>query len=582
MARHKTKPPSNAGLSWERLSSLNIWSPGLLVFAAVVSGVATILMDYLRTGNRSWLWSVTFSVSLAFAVVLVLLAKRFLLPRFLKKHPGQLNLLIAGIVGGLKNLLVALMATALGLESQVGLLFRFVGGVLMGAAIIVVYAGMSGSRSAHARAMLRLNEIRNDLLGSRENLDVLLADELEGLQEKSRESVLPKIAQISELLHSSSDASQVAEEISETVATRLRPLMEEISVRTNATLRSNPESPIKLGKVPSPSHFVARDVIKPLLYCAYSLPAASFLSFYFQGPIGAVVAVAATLLFAGFMWLFKVLVFPKRSTPGVLSYVMLTVASILAPVVGLYVMGGSLGLTASQSVLLPFACWLIYIFTVLTLSPMILHDLESGKLEALIETENTILAKEIALFEQKVWVFKRRWLFMLHGTVQSALTAALTRLQTFAESDPYQVSLVQADLERAEKALQTLPSNEIDFESAVRELQDSWAGVCAITVNVDMRASRAMDNNKGSAYCVNEILKESIGNAVRHGTATAALVSITREKDDFIDIEVQNDGGAPPKRRKGGIGSRMLDDITVSWSLARSGRLTTLKARLPL
>jgi nitrate/nitrite-specific signal transduction histidine kinase len=142
--------------------------------------------------------------------------------------------------------------------------------------------------------------------------------------------------------------------------------------------------------------------------------------------------------------------------------------------------------------------------------------------------------------------------------------------------------LVQGDLERAEKALQTLPSNEIDFESAMGELQDSWAGVCAITVNVDMRASRAMTNNQGSAYCVNEILKEAIGNAVRHGTATAALVSITREKDDFIDIEVQNDGGAPPKRRKGGIGSRMLDDITVSWSLARSGRLTTLKARLPL
>jgi len=461
-------------------------------------------------------------------------------------------------------------------------LFRFVGGVFMGASIVTIYAGMSGSRSAHARVMLRLSEIRNDLLGSKQNLDVLLADELEGLQEKSRESVLPKIAQISELLHSSSDASQVAEEISETVSTRLRPLMEEISVRTNATLRSSAELPIKLGKVPSPSHFVARDVIKPLLFCAHSLPAVGFLSFYFKGPIGALVGVAATLLFGCFMWLFKVLVFPKRSTHRVLSYAMLAVASILAPVVSLYIIGGSLDLTASESVLLPFVCWLIYIFTVLTLSPMILRDLESGKVEALIETENANLAKEIALFEQKVWVFKRRWLFMLHGTVQSALTAALTRLQTFAESDPYQVSLVQADLERAEKALQTLPSTEIDFESAFNELQESWSGVCAITVNVDMRASRAMVTNRSSAYCVNEILKEAIGNAVRHGTATATLVSITRELDDFIDIEVQNDGGAPPKRRKGGIGSRMLDDITIDWSLTRSGRLTTLKARLPL
>jgi anti-sigma regulatory factor (Ser/Thr protein kinase) len=216
------------------------------------------------------------------------------------------------------------------------------------------------------------------------------------------------------------------------------------------------------------------------------------------------------------------------------------------------------------------------------LSPVILLDTESRKLEKLIEVENTELAKEIAVFEQKLWVFKRRWLFMLHGTVQSALTAALTRLQTFAESDPYQVSLVQADLERAEVALKSVPSNDIDFGKATTELKESWAGVCAITVKEDMRASRALATNKGTAYCVNEILKEAIGNAVRHGSATAVMVNITREEDDFVDVEIQNDGSAPPKRRKKGIGSRMLDDVTLNWSLSRSGRLTTLTARLPL
>ncbi len=171
---------------------------------------------------------------------------------------------------------------------------------------------------------------------------------------------------------------------------------------------------------------------------------------------------------------------------------------------------------------------------------------------------------------------------MLHGTVQSALTAALTRLQTFADSDPYQLGLVQADLARAEAALLSTPSSKIDFENAVVELKESWAGVCAIGLEIDLRASRALATNQGSAYCVNEILKEAIGNAVRHGGANGVVAKITRDRDDFIDLEIQNDGTAPRKGWKKGIGSRMLDDITTSWSLERSGRLTTLTARLPL
>ena len=157
-------------------------------------------MDALRTEKLSWLWLAPYFGSLLIVIALVLGAKKLILDKIADRRNGLANILTAAIVGGLKNLSVALIATAVNLEAEIGLLFRFVGGVFMGLAILAMYASITGSRAAHREALNELNAVRNDLLGSKENLSLLLEDELESLQAKSRETVLPKIAQISELL----------------------------------------------------------------------------------------------------------------------------------------------------------------------------------------------------------------------------------------------------------------------------------------------------------------------------------------------------------------------------------------------
>ena len=564
MAKPKTNTLGGLRTTWARLSSRTVWSIGLVWFSAIVFAVATLLMDALRTQKVTWLWLAPYFSSILLLIALVFMAKKLILDKIASRWNGLANILTAAMAGGLKNLFVALVATAVGLESEVDLLFRFIGGVVMGVAILAIYSTITGSRAAHREAMNKLNAVRNDLLGSKENLALLLDEELESLQARSRETVLPKIAQISELLKGATETGELVSAIRDMVAMQVRPLMAEISTSSNSGLVLTSEPSAEKGSTTRPKTFVARDLIKPFSYFAYAFPAIGIVTFYFEGLNGLVIGGISTISFVAMMWLAK-LVLPKRATSRLAGYSMLTIASIVTPILGLFVMGGELPLTSHESVLVPLVCWAIYIAVVAVLSPTILLDAENERYEELIEAENIALAREIAVFEQKLWVFKRRWLFMLHGTVQSALTAALTRLQTFADSDPYQIGLVQADLERAEAALRSSPSNNINFEKAVTELKESWAGVCSIRLDVDLRASRALVTNQGSAYCVNEILKEAIGNAVRHGGATGVAAKITRVKDDFIDLEIQNDGTAPRKGWKKGIGSRMLDDITTSW-----------------
>lgn len=581
MAKHKVVRKPTIGLALERLGSRSIWSTQLLVYAAVIYGVLTFLMDYLRTLNPTWLWLLTYAVSLAVAIGLVLLSKWLIIDRISDKVVLLGNLVVAALVGGFKNFTVGVFAVLLGIETDVDLWYRFFGGVVFGLGLILSFASASGARGAHARALAKLSAIQSDLLGSRENLDTVLADEIERLQVRSRDAILPKIKKIAELLGDDSTTNQVVRELTETLQTRIRPLMEEIGSSQKSRFSEPATTSIAKFKVSSPKSFESRSALNPLLVFLYSASAGSLILLYFQGLLGFAVGLLAGLVFAGCTALLRMTVFPKRQTHRVLNYFLVVASAIASSIPSLFLIG-RLPLNAKESVIVPIIVWVIFVLAAVVLAPLLVLDKEREKLEARIELENAQLAKEITIFEQKLWVFQRRWLMLLHGTVQSALTAALTRLQTFSDSDPYQSSLVRSDLQRAEDALQTIPSGEIDFALSIDELKEAWEGVCSLKVSVDMRADRALKLNHGTAYCVHEIIKEAIGNAVRHGSATAVQVEVTRNEDDILDVKIQNNGTAPRKSRKRGIGSRMLNDITLEWSLARTGKLTTLKARLPI
>lgn len=171
---------------------------------------------------------------------------------------------------------------------------------------------------------------------------------------------------------------------------------------------------------------------------------------------------------------------------------------------------------------------------------------------------------------------------MLHGSVQSSLTAALTRLQSAKNVDSVTVELVKQDLLRAETAVETNLKGELDLDAELKELQDVWDGICSVSINLTPRARRALARSFDSCFCVNEIIKEAVSNAVRHGEATKAMVSIERVEDDLLRIEVANNGSAPNAKDNKGIGSEMLDEICLTWGIGGENGDVRLVAELPV
>ena len=172
----------------------------------------------------------------------------------------------------------------------------------------------------------------------------------------------------------------------------------------------------------------------------------------------------------------------------------------------------------------------------------------------------------------------------MHGTVQAALTAAITRLNSAQELEPYQLNLVLQDLDRAREALTKTPNIEVDLNSAMAAVISTWQGICSVSVQISPRAKRALDRDLNARMCVNEIVKEAVSNAVRHGEARKAWVEVDRVADETLMISVRNDGRPLPVELEHGVGARMLDDLTLDWSLVNNRARGTVdfEANLPI
>ena len=87
-----------------------------------------------------------------------------------------------------------------------------------------------------------------------------------------------------------------------------------------------------------------------------------------------------------------------------------------------------------------------------------------------------------------------------------------------------------------------------------------------------------------AAAGINEVLKEVVSNAVRHGDASELMAQINLTDHDEIHVRVENNGTAPNQLGRIGIGSRLYDELTINWSLRtdETSGFVVFEALLPI
>jgi signal transduction histidine kinase len=89
--------------------------------------------------------------------------------------------------------------------------------------------------------------------------------------------------------------------------------------------------------------------------------------------------------------------------------------------------------------------------------------------------------------------------------------------------------------------------------------------VCAVDIYYSQNLIESVPKDSVSAHCINEIVKECVSNAIRHGEASQVTVSISDPLDGSISISITNNGDAKISAQQG-VGSLMLDEVTMNWS----------------
>lgn len=508
---------------------------------------------------------------------------------FKKNHLKQTAATVvvsAMAIGAARTAMTTGIAEFAGLGTNVPWSFQLSSGAIFELFIVLIWAIVNGAYRDHQELVHKLQKARNNILGYRENAEDLLAEEQERLIELTKASVLPQIQLIEQALKlGNKDLAkrlEMANELKGLINNQVRPLSETLRASAKALVTPAPLNSKQLHSVLRiPREFKITNSIFPVF--SYILMTLTFIAAPYWTNGQSWVWASAILSVTYFL----VLIGAKRATanwPAISAWLAIPLLLLIAALAAAPASIATLIFFPSIEGALLYSSTVTWasIISIATFALLDLLDFGSRGYRTMLTEENKKLELEMALFEQQVWVARKNWSQVLHGTVQGSLTAAITRLNaTQVDSDTFR--LVIKDLDRAVAALVSPPASRVKLEPALKEVISTWQGVCDITVELPAQVKKTISKDGRISMCLNEIIKEAVSNAVRHGDAKKIHLAVSLTGADSVEIRVSNDGYRPSSALRRGQGTELLDELTLDWTLRFDEKRdqTVLLAHLP-
>jgi signal transduction histidine kinase len=555
-----------------------LWTLPISIFIAVA-------FDGNRFGTSRIGWAVAGILAHGVATFLMLGLRLALLPKG-PYSPRPAKTLIIFVIGAIfRSIAVGQFSVMLDLAEDQGFLYRAFAGALLGTLTLSVAALTAALIKEHAQTQIDLASEREALVTARDSAEQMVEQQRFEIFKIVRESIEPAVSEISQNLANAStqDSENVktsATKISNLIDTKLRPLSASLHQEQKIEVPRVSALAKKPSLITPPKLLVLRNVVSPLaIYLVLVVPNTTG-AYLYVGYAALPIVLIAYLPLAIILSMFVRLPFANRPLRSGLAFTLLGAVLAAAWTPALFIVRW-FGIDAIDRLSLAPTATLGTTAVGLLLTYGVVVDNQRVSYESELREANQELNLELNRTSQLIWHVRQRAAQTLHGSVQASLTAANMRILGAQEIDEDLLEKVRQDLVRATESLTNLDGPIIDLETSISDLIELWQGVCEVKVSIEDELLNSISANQVTSHCINEIVKESVTNAIRHGKARLVEIVIHDLNDGSIRIEITNNGDASLLGSPG-VGSQILDDITMNWSREPHGDEVRVTAQVAL
>ena len=555
-----------------------------LLLITIPSLAPTIVFDRAVNGGSVLTWALVGLAGTAVGGAVYLGLGRVLLPERPRKPRPATALGVFFIAGVVRGATIAVLSVNLGVSAEYQWLYRVTGGAALGMCWFALAAIIVDAWTRHHDALADLHERQEVARAQRADAE----ERLRRTRERIRDTLLTQMSTIVTLLTSAMQAGRdpatarsLATVMHTTVSDVVRPLSHALVSAEQGAVVEPPRTPLRIRSqrwVRSISVDALRmDPYHPVLTAAVITPSAIPGAIRIFGVVPGLMGAASIGLIA---WAIlhiarkrharhAALIGPWSWLPAALTYVAVGVAVATVPMIASWLEGDSLLVGWTQGgqtlfILTPLAALGAAIFAA--------EDRRFAIAERAREAAVTQAEWSSHRVQQESWAAAHVLARELHGGVQSELTAAALRLETWAHQPDSQamdevLGQVMAAVQRVNRlATEEFQPPPIDPEQAMSGVIAVWSGLAEVSLDVDGDARAQLAGDVASSETAIEIVRECVGNAVSHRRASTVSVGVRLSGPSRVEITVVDDGRGLIEQAPRGLGSRMLDQVCLDWS----------------
>jgi signal transduction histidine kinase len=568
---------------WRRVGgpdSIN-WLSFALTYPVIL--VTTLIGSGASDKNGAWPIVLASSIGAAAMFAFLLVSKYTIL--FGSKHkPIPLFTIFVILVSLLIRAFVFdFMLQEFGLESAPKVAYRFFASLSsMGITLLLMAYIMSLARE-FSRNTQRLRETNEALRATKRDIDKKIRTKREEVVGSVRAELDGRLRALT-----GTSAKQALAKFRETIEDVVRPVSYELAKQVTdlSPIEAEPASDRVLWR----KVFTDSTSVNPFRPFAFSFWAGfatlCFAPLQWGFAIGVTLAFVVSLVpfaaLSAFSFAWKRFIRPSSVTQRSLAFTYMLIATGLIGGVAISRVSG-IESVADRSFAPLVALWVILGWGI-ALVPSL--QTETARVLTSLNRSTNQLREELVRLNTAYRLQQQAIARALHGPIQDALSVAAFKLSAAIKNKTATDELVAELNSMISKTIVLLDIQQDELpalEQSLQDLAEFWDGVAKIRYKLSPTVKKNLAAHPVTASTAIELIREACSNAVRHGRATQIRVDVSLSRDNKqLKLTVANNGELVTMKTQPGLGTKLLNELSLSWSLNSTNDQTVLEATTPI